>query len=89
MVHQSVVLRLVRGHEEVAVGILCDLVDRLARVLCENLVERVLLVLDLGRLDLDVGDRALGAAPWLVGPCDGVFPLVPVCPSRLYSDFQI
>src|SRR5512141_2238428 len=66
VVDDTVRLRLLRVHDEIAVGIGDDPVQRLLRVLGEDLVETVLDAQDLLRLDRDVGGLALRAAPRLV-----------------------
>src|SRR3954452_7792800 len=54
LVDHTVLLGLLRGHDEVAVRVVADLLDRLARVLREDLVEELAVPQDLPRLDLDV-----------------------------------
>src|SRR3954447_19665106 len=58
-VDDSVLLGLLRGHEVVALGVLADLLDRLARVLGDDLVELLAQLDDLAGVDLDVGGLAL------------------------------
>src|SRR6478672_11824212 len=53
-VDDPVFLRFERAHDEVAVGVLRDLLDRLAGVVREQLVEGLAHAHDLLRLDLDV-----------------------------------
>src|SRR5688500_4560190 len=65
-VHNSVVARLLAAHEVVAVGVPADLVERLARVQREDLVQAPARVEDLARMDLDVGGLAMEAAERLV-----------------------
>src|SRR5512141_2343098 len=66
VVHDAVLLRLVRFHDEVAIGVGDDPLERLLRVAGQDLVEPVLDPQDLLRLDGDVGGLALGSAPGLV-----------------------
>src|SRR5467141_3417489 len=66
LVHDPVGLRLLRGHEEVPVGVLLDLGQRLPRVLHENVVQRRAPGQDLLRIDIDVGRLPLAAAEGLV-----------------------
>src|SRR5215210_7783860 len=65
-VDEVVLLRLVRAHEVVALGVLRDLLDALASVLGDDLVEPAAYVDDLLGVDLDVRRRALEAARDLV-----------------------
>src|SRR5512140_3717971 len=55
VVDQPVTLRLVGPHEVVPLGVLLDLLEGLAGVMCEELVQLRLQAQDLLRLDLDVG----------------------------------
>src|SRR3954465_10657657 len=52
-IDDAVRLRLVGAHDEVTVGVLRNLVDRLAGVMSEDRVEQVPLLQDLPGLDLD------------------------------------
>src|SRR4051794_6234729 len=58
-VDDPVLLGLLRGHEVVALGVLGDLLDRLARVLGDDLVELLAQLDDLAGVDLNVGGLAL------------------------------
>src|SRR5256885_4045409 len=53
-IDDAVVLGILGFHYEIAVGVLVDLLDRLARVLGQDLVEQVAHAQNLARLDLDV-----------------------------------
>src|SRR5690606_37278101 len=66
LVDDPVLQRLLGGHDEVAVGVAGDLLDVLAGLLGEDLVEEVADPLHLTGGDLDVGRLALGAAVGLV-----------------------
>src|SRR5438132_12552948 len=66
LVDDSVLLALLRGHDEVAIGALLHLLDGLARVLGEDLVEQLAVAEDLLGLDLDVDRLTLRAAVRLV-----------------------
>src|SRR3569832_1341686 len=59
LVDEAVVLRLGRGHEVIAVGILRDHLDGLTGVLRVELVDRIARAQDLLRADLDVLRLAL------------------------------
>src|SRR5437899_3430178 len=54
LVDDAVLLRLFRAHDEVAVGVLLDLLDGLARVLGQHLVQEISHAQDLLGLQLDV-----------------------------------
>ena len=60
-VDDAVLLRLLGAHEVVALGVLGDLLERLAGVLGDDLVEAAADVDDLLGVDLDVGRLALEA----------------------------
>ena len=62
-VDHAVGLGLLAAHEVVAIRVHLDLLDRLAGVLGEDLVEPVAGVEDLPRVDLDVGGLALERRP--------------------------
>src|SRR5436309_13240607 len=62
LVDDPVLLALLRGHDEVAVGVLLHLLDGLAGVLGEDLVEELAIPKDLLGLDLDVDRLALRTA---------------------------
>src|SRR3990167_11226088 len=66
LVDEAVLLRLVRRHEVVPVGVFLDFVERLAGVLDEQLVDLLAQPQDLAGLDRDVGRRTLHPAPRLV-----------------------
>src|SRR4249919_1554439 len=66
LVDDAVFLRFVRTHDEVAVGIARHLLDGLARVVRQDLVERFPHACDLFGLNLNVDSLALGATVWLV-----------------------
>ena len=66
MVDDTVRARLLGVHDEVAVRVVHDLLERLLRVEREDLGEPLLDAQDLLRLDGDVGGLSLRAAPWLV-----------------------
>ena len=65
-------LGLLRGHDEVTVGVLLHLLDGLAGVLGEDLVEELAVPQDLLGLDLDVHGLALRTAVRLVDQHAGV-----------------
>src|SRR3954447_8143881 len=62
LVDDAVVLRFFGFHYEIPVGVLVDLLHRLARVLGQDLVQEIAHPQELAGLDLDVG-RLAGAAP--------------------------
>src|SRR3954452_25440599 len=62
LVDQTVVLGLLGGHDEVAVGVLPDLLEGLTRVHGEDLFDEPPIAEDLLRLDLDVDGLTLRAA---------------------------
>src|SRR5258708_40217716 len=64
-VDQSVLLGRVRRQEVVALGVLRDLLDLLARVARQDLVELLARAQDLLGVDLNVGGWPLHAAPRL------------------------
>src|SRR5947209_17395840 len=66
LIDDAVLLGLFGLHYEVAVGVLVDLLDRLARVVGQDLVEEIAHPQDLPRLDLDVGGLACATPPRLV-----------------------
>src|SRR6185369_13025557 len=66
LVDQAVLLRLLGGHDEVPVGVLGDLLERLSGVHREDLVDELAVAEDLLRLDLDVHGLTLGATVRLV-----------------------
>src|SRR3990172_3887282 len=66
LVHDTILLRLGSIHVEVAVGVDRDLLDGLAGVQGQDLVQAILHAQDLLGLDGDVGGLALGAAPGLM-----------------------
>ena len=66
LVDQTVFDRFGRRHEEVAVGVAFDRLQRLAGVLDENVVEHAPQTQDLAALDLDISRRALCTAPGLM-----------------------
>src|SRR6266540_180769 len=72
LVDHAVLLGLLGRHDEVAVGVVADLLDRLARVLSKDLVEELPVPQDLLGLDLDVDGLALRAAVGLVDQHAGV-----------------
>ena len=61
-VDQAVALRLGGREPAVALELALDALERLARVLAEQLEQLRAVVQDLSRLDLDVGRRAAAAA---------------------------
>src|SRR3954454_5355584 len=61
-VDETVIARILARHEAVAVGVLGDLLDRLAGVLGQDLVQPLARVDDLARVDVDVRRLALDAA---------------------------
>src|SRR5690606_10769535 len=63
---QAVVDRGVRREPEVAPRVVHDLLERLARLLCEHAVQALTHLHDLARLDLDVRCAAACTAPRLV-----------------------
>src|SRR2546427_299486 len=65
-VDDSIVLRLLGGHEKVAIGVTLDLVHALAGVVHEDAVQLLAHPEDLAGLDVDVGRLALHAAQRLV-----------------------
>src|SRR6478609_5659388 len=65
-VDEVVLLRLLRAHEVIAVGVVGDLLERLAGVLGEDLIEAFADVDDLFGVDLDVGRLSLEAGGNLV-----------------------
>ena len=71
-VDDVVLLGLFGAHEVVAIGVLRDLLERLARVVGDDLVEPAADVDDLAGVDLDVGGLALEAAGDLVDQDLGV-----------------
>src|SRR4029079_15760017 len=72
LVAAAVLLGLTRGQDEVAVGVRCDLLLRLAGVDGDDVLEEVAHAHDLLRLDLDVRGLAGPAAPRLVEQHPGV-----------------
>src|SRR6266508_5406759 len=66
LVDDLVFLGLLRGHEEVAVGIPLDLLHALPRVVNQDAVELLPHAEDLPGLDVDVGRLSLHAAQRLV-----------------------
>src|SRR5882724_4250634 len=66
LIDDPIVLRLLRGHEKVAVRVVLDLIHRLAGVIDEDAVQLLAHPEDLLGLDVDVGRLALGAAQRLV-----------------------
>src|SRR5206468_2592834 len=60
LVDDPVLLGLLGRHDEVAVGVLLDLLQGLSRVLGEDLVQELAVAQDLLRLDLDVDGLPLG-----------------------------
>src|SRR5439155_7857241 len=65
-VDDAVFAGLVGAHDEVAVGVLGDLLDRLAGVVGQHRVQEVPHPEDLLGRDLDVGRLARSLAVWLV-----------------------
>src|ERR1044071_2470075 len=63
LVHDTIFLRLGRIHDEVAVGVVRDLLHGLLGVEGEDVVEAILDAQDLLGLDGDIGGLALGASP--------------------------
>src|SRR5688500_4247078 len=61
LVDEAVLARLLGAHDVVALGVLGDLLDRLAGVRGQDAVERLLPLQDLAGVDLDV--RRLAAEP--------------------------
>src|SRR5947209_696502 len=72
LVDDAVLLGLFRAHDEVAVGVLLDLVDGLARVLGQHLVQEISHTDDLLGLQLDVSRLTGGPPVWLVDEDPGV-----------------
>ncbi|CAM2154832.1 Prolipoprotein diacylglyceryltransferase [Paraburkholderia tropica] len=66
LIDQTIGLRVVAGHEVVAVGVARDALDRLTRMVREQLVQALLQVQDFPRLDFDVRRLAARAAERLV-----------------------
>src|SRR6185436_28444 len=72
LVDQTVLDRLLAGHEHVAIGVLLDLLDALPRVLDEHVVQLLADTQDLARLDVDVGRLTLNTAERLMDHDAGV-----------------
>ena len=72
MVNDTIFLRRRRGHEEIAIRILFDLIGRLADVLGENVVEQCLVMQQLVDLNLSVRRGSAETAGWLVDHDAGV-----------------
>src|SRR4051812_49393698 len=72
LIHDTIFLRLGRIHDEVAVGVVRELLHGLLRVEGEDVVEAVLDAEDLLGLDRDVRGLSLGASPGLVDQDPGV-----------------
>ena len=66
LVDETVGERFFRVEVEVAVDILCDLLDSFARAFREDFVERLAILQDFVRLDLDIGDLTADSAPRLM-----------------------
>src|SRR6185503_11537015 len=62
LVDHAVLFRLTRAHEEVALGVVLVLVDRVAGVLGQKLVHPIAGLQDLFGVDVDVGRLSLKAA---------------------------
>src|SRR3954462_1811709 len=72
LIHDTIFLRLDGIHDEVAIGVACELLHGLLRVEGEYVVQAVLDPQDLLGLDGDIGGLPLGSSPGLVDQDAGV-----------------
>src|SRR5689334_10449124 len=66
LIYDAILLRLIGAQEEVPVGIFGDLVERLAGVFGQDLVQHLAITQNLVGLNFNVADLALHPAIWLM-----------------------
>ena len=66
LVNQPIRLRVVAGHEVIAIGVARNALDRLARMVREQMIQPFLQIQDFARLDFDVRRLTARAAERLM-----------------------